>query len=364
LEGRDEDIQAISSRYRTLSGERSGCIACINEPAIVLRLERGVAVTARGRRKYPRQTVFLDGAFSGAPFLDNKRRQYSLDHHSGCVRSFTLATCEQAAAMVFHGMPLGEGEWLLVVNGVDLDSILAAWILMNHADLARDGRKLLEAAMPFVRCEGIIDANGLEAGVLSGLAPGERAVQEARLKEIVGATRLAPGASDAEALDATIRILDRLDAILLPETYLRELSGYAELGRIPLAHGKIAVACRSSLGIYEIEASYKARYGQSLGIVLLDRGACQYTIRLASGFLDRDLEELYKALNKIDPAVSRKGDTENRWGGSSDIGGSPRLTGSELSSDRILKVIQDLYGEGGRSWTGILEPLWRALFGR
>jgi hypothetical protein len=364
LEGRDEARQAIGSRYKILPGGIPDSVACVNEPAVVLRLERGVAVTARGRRKYPRQTIFLDGAFSGAPFLDNKRRHYSLDHHSGCVRAFTLATCEQAAAMVFHGMPLGEGRWLLVVNGIDLDSVLAAWILMNHADLARNGMKLLEAAMPLVRCEGIIDANGLEAGILSGLSSGERAVQEARLKAIVGATRVPPGASGAEALVAALRILGRLDELLLPEAYLRELSGYQELDRVSLSRGKFAVACRSSLGIYEVEASYKARYGQSLGIVVLDRGACQYTIRLTSGFLDHDIEELYKRLNKIDPAASKDRDSENRWGGSSDIGGSPRLSGSELSSERILEVIQDLYGESAKSGIGFAESLRRALFGR
>jgi hypothetical protein len=247
--------------------------------------------------------------------------------------------------MVFHGIPLHEGKWLLIINDIDLDSILAAWILMNEPELARDENKLLSAIMPFVRLEGVIDGHGLEAGVLSGLPEALRAAEEAKIKEILPATRLPAGLSAIELLKGTIGVLEGLDRLLLPEAYLAELGSYIELGRVSLAHSKMAMACRSALGVYEAEAFYKARFGSALGILLLDRGASQYSLRLVSDFLDCDIEELYKKLNKIDPAVNPARDSENRWGGSSDIGGSPRLSGSELSPDRILAAIEEVYGE-------------------
>lgn len=340
-----EERAPRESRYKILSDADGELIACVNAPNVRLRVQRGVTVSKHGLRRYPRQSIFLDGAFGGAPFLDNARRQYSLDHHAGCIRSFTLASCEQAATMVFHGLPLYEGRWLLLVNGIDLDSVLAVWILMNQPELVRDDNELLGKIMPFVRLEGVIDGHGLGSGLLSGLPLALLETEGAKIKEILPATRLASGSSAAEILEGTVLILDALDKLLMPEASLIELGRYVELGRVCLAHGKIALACRSDLGVYEVEAFYKARFGSSLGLLLLDRGGFQYSLRLASGFLDPDIDELYKKLNKIDPAVSASRDSENRWGGSSDIGGSPRLTGSQLGSGRILAAIEEVYGE-------------------
>lgn len=351
-----EEPSVRAPRYKLVASPEGDLVACVNAPNVLLRIQRGVAVTRGGLKRYPRQSVFIDGAFAGAPFLDNKRRQYSLDHHAGCVRSFTLAACEQAAAMVFHGLPLHEGEWLLLVNGIDLDSLLAAWILMNQPELRRDANKLLGEIMGFVRAEGVIDGHGIEAGILTGLPPASLEAAEAKIKAILPATRLGAKLSQTELLQGTMKALGLLDELLLPEAALRELSQYVELGRVGLDRGKIAVACRSSVGVYEAEAFYKARYGSALGILLLDRGAYQYTIRLASGFLDQDIEELYKRLNKADPAASASREGENLWGGSSDIGGSPRQSGSRLEPGRILELIAEVYGEQP-------SPL-RRLFGR
>ena len=54
-------------------------------------------------------TIFLDGAAKGEPFMDASRGIYNLDHHEGCVRSFTLSTCEQAMILIRKGLDL-DGE--------------------------------------------------------------------------------------------------------------------------------------------------------------------------------------------------------------------------------------------------------------
>ncbi len=113
-------------------------IVCTSAPNMRLRVEPGLTISRRGLRRFARQTLFLDGTFSGSPFQDNDRRQYSLDHHAGCVRSVTLATCEQAAVVLATGLPINDGEWTLLVNEPDLDSILAAWVLMNGIELLRE----------------------------------------------------------------------------------------------------------------------------------------------------------------------------------------------------------------------------------
>jgi hypothetical protein len=89
----DAGAQALQppARYAAVSLPESTSIACMASPNIRLRLDIGIAVREGARRRYPQQTIFIDGAFSGPPFMDHAKRQYSIDHHAGCVRMFTLA---------------------------------------------------------------------------------------------------------------------------------------------------------------------------------------------------------------------------------------------------------------------------------
>jgi hypothetical protein len=113
--------------------------------------------------------------------MDNERRHYALDHHAGCVRPFTLATCEQAAVVVMMGLPLNEGEWHIYVNNPDLDALLASWILINHKRLLAHDKRLLRELMPLVRVEGVIDTHGLDMSELSALPSHIYKLHKARL---------------------------------------------------------------------------------------------------------------------------------------------------------------------------------------
>ena len=58
-----------------------------------------------------------------------------------------------------------------------------------------------------------------------------------------------------------------------------------------------------------------------------------------------DLRGLYDRLNRLDPLVSHSADKgDNIWGGSSNIGGSPRQTGSGLQPEAILEAMERVYG--------------------
>ncbi|MBI5014980.1 MAG: hypothetical protein HZB55_05740 [Deltaproteobacteria bacterium] len=69
---------------------------------------------------------------------------------------------------------------------------------------------------------------------------------------------------------------------------------------------------------------------------------------------------LYRTLNERDPNASSADGLENLWGGSGDIGGSPRATGSALSGAEILAEIEGLYGER-RGWMRRAAEVVRAL---
>ncbi len=342
------------SRYQLQEREERHLI-CTSAANIKLFVERGLSISASTRRRYPDQSIFLDGAYSEAPFLDNESRQYSLDHHAGCIRGFTLATCEQAVVMLLQGLPLDEGEWRLYINEPDLDALLSAWVLMNHTELLRNESALLEAAMPIIRVEGVIDAHGLERSVLTGLP---REIYRRRREEIdllsTDERRLKASGewTTIDLVEYARGMLDAIDRLLVPEEQLDELlsTELIEVGRAVLPHNKIALLCRSGRGIYAVESDLKARYERQLGVIILDQGDGRFTLRQVDPFLTKNLQALYELLNDEDANVH----DDNTWGGSTDIGGSPRDGGSALTGEEILVLLGDCYAE--RTWW---SRLWR-----
>jgi len=351
-----------SSRYQVVQTEEAErCLTCSNAANLRLFLKRGLSVDKQARRRYPRQTIFLDGVYEGPPFLDNKNRQYSLDHHSGCVRPFTLATCEQAAVILLEGLPLAEGTWGLYINDPDLDALLAAWVLMSHAQMLGDDKQLLRAAMPLLRVEGVIDAHGLNHSLLTALPADAYNAHKGLIDELFERERQFKEAGEWETMDwypYAIEVFDRLDRMFLTDAYLHELLAVQELGSVALAGGsRTAILCRCRRGIYEAEMSLKERYGKQLGVIVLDRGSGHYTLRQVDTFLLNDLRDVYRELNARDPqARPREG---NQWGGSANIGGSPRSTGSGLSGAEILQALKTCYAH-----VSFWRRLWYTILGQ
>lgn len=343
-------------RYRVLE---DGGLVCGNSTNVTLRVERGLTVNRRGRKRYPPQTIFLDGVYSGAPFCDNEARHYSLDHHAGCVRAFTLATCEQAVVMLLQGLPLGVGDWTLYVNDPDLDSLLAAWVLMNHQELLRSERALLRAVLPMIRLEGAIDAHGTDMELLSALPEALHTETRDRIDELMKRERELKGAGKWFSTDwvaYTRDMFDMLDRRVIPKQTLAELLAIQERARVTLGE-RMAVLIRSNDGIYEVEARLKERYGNHLGMVVLDQGGGRFTLRQVDSFLKKDLNQVYKVLNRNDPEAEPDGDPPNLWGGSGNIGGAPRVTGSGLTGEEILGIIRQVVGPRESFWRRLLRRL-------
>ncbi len=349
-----------SGRYRVVERDGRRFVRSRNAPNIELHIERGLSVDAGGRKRFGEQAIFLDGVYTGAPFCDNEARQYSLDHHADCVRTFTLATCEQAAVMLLQGLPLSTGSWTLWINDPDLDSMLAAWVLMNHVELLRDERALLRHAMPAIRLEGVIDGHGTDREILTALPPDALAAARAQVDRLMAAEREVKTSgkwAEIDFADYACEHLGRIDAELLPDSAVDALMELEELGRATLVNDRIAVLLESSLGIYAVEERLKERYGASLGVIVLRIGEDRYTLRLVDAFLPKDLEAVYAALNRADPRARSRGKSPNLWGGSSDIGGSPRETGTGLDGQAILDVLADVLGPRVSWW----RRLWRAF---
>lgn len=317
-------------------------IVCRDWPSILLHVERGLTVEGDQRDKYPDQCVFLDGVFIGPAFLDNERRQYSLDHHAGCVRAFTLATCEQACVMLMQGIPLWEGEWHIYVNEPDLDALIAAWILLNHHALIHDDYALLRKAMPLIRVEGVIDTYGFDKAVLSGLPRRIYEAHKKRIDKLRIEERQLRGEGkwgDIDVLEYSATQLDNLDNQLFPRGQPRT-AGIEAMNELELPTRKLAILVQSQVGIYEVEEQLKDKHKGELAIIVHDAGDNKMTLRLVDAFLPKNLNEVYAALNDADPRVDQE--EGNIWGGSGDIGGSPRKSGTGLSGREVLAVVAEV----------------------
>jgi hypothetical protein len=340
-----------AGRYRLTEREGRKLVVCNSSQNLGLFYNRGRTARARGRRRFGPRTIFLDGACAAPPFHDNEFRQYNFDHHSGCLRQATRSSCEQAAAAVAMGLPLEEGDWTVVANDFDADSLLAAWVLMNAAELSRGDCALLGRAMSLIAAEGCIDCFGPSFGFLSGQRPEDI---EARAEELsfiqAGLVRRVKPAAEGEALPALCEILGELDALLIPPEDRELLLDYEELARASLADGKLAIMCRSGMGLLETESFLAERYPNKIALLAVSLGERRWSLKLIDPFQTASLTKLYKRLNKADPLFHRGGGEENAWGGSATIGGSPRLTGTGLEWPSIMEAVRKVFGRRDRKF--------------
>ncbi|MGD9310402.1 MAG: CPBP family intramembrane metalloprotease [Desulfosarcina sp.] len=319
-------------------------LTCLEAPNLQVIIRQGLSISGSAARKAPPGTIYLDGVAQTEPFLDHEKKVYNLDHHEGCVRTFTLATCEQALIMCVKGLDLRDREWKIYANEPDLDTILAIWIILNHQRINNREAIQRRSLFALVRLEGIIDALGLELRELSGLPEDlvqklMRVIDRLRTEELN--LKKAGQWTQTDFLTYTVGVLKQLDQFLIKLGELDDFKGIEELARIDLINNRIAVVVASDLGIYELEPHLIKLYGNRLGWVALSRGKNDYTLRQMDLFMPVSLEDVYQRLNFMDPAV--KGRIRvNRWGGSGDIGGSPRDRGTKLSPAEIVSACRDV----------------------
>ena len=346
----------LPERYHVQEINGESIIQCTDTPNLKVHVSRDISISGSAARKAAPGTIFLDGAARCEPFMDHERQIYNLDHHEGCVRSFTLSTCEQALVLSLKGLDLREREWNILANEPDLDTVLAIWILLNHRRLQDREFANRQRLLTLVRLEGTIDALGLELKEFSGLPPDlskamQRLIDHLRREEI----RLKKDAlwDEVDFPAYTADLLHQIDRMIFRPSDFSDFQEVKELARADINGKRVVVAVEAEMGIYEIEPRLKKIYGDRLGWVILRKGENTYTIRQMDIFMPVTLERVYDRLNFIDPSVKYR-DHHNHWGGSVEIGGSPRETGTQLTPAEIVSACRDAVQD-----TGFLRQLTR-----
>jgi hypothetical protein len=247
--------------------------------------------------------------------------------------------------MLKKGFDLRTREWRIIANDPDLDTVLAIWLLLNHIRINEQESIRQHILVPLIRLEGAIDALGLELKELTGLSSAQinqnqRIIDHLRREELQ-IKKDGLWGEETDFLKYTTLMLHKIDQIMYKPEKFGELLGIEELSRVTLPGNRVAVVVQSEMGIYEIEPLLKKIYGKSIGLVILRRTPTAYTVRQIDPFLDGSLEDIYEKLNFMDPAVKCR--TQDRWGGSSDIGGSPRNLGTQLTPEEIAEGCQEAF---------------------
>ena len=333
----------LPQRYKIKDSDDGRVLTCLEAPNISVYVKAGLTVSASSAYKSSPGTIYLDGVAQCEPFMNLEKQVYNFDHHEGCVRPFTLSTCEQVLVMIFKGLDLRDRDWKVFANDPDLDTALAIWLLFNHVRVRQKDSEDLRLLYALVRLEGIIDAHGLEMTHLSALSPNfsntiKKVINYLRAEEIDLKKNAIWEKNDH--LEYTGKILHKIDRVIYKSHELDDFKELNELARIEISDHRIAVVIEAELGIYELEPYLDRIYGESLGLVVLKKGEGIYTLRRMDPFLPLELNDVYEKLNSMDPNVScRK--NGSKWGGSDDIGGSPRGIATRLTPKEIVQACHD-----------------------
>ncbi len=344
----------LPDRYEVRVADQRHVLLCREAPGVAVSIERHYAFSEVDARKLGERTILLDGAGAFAPLVDDSKHLYNLDHHTGCLRAFTLATCEQALIMVLKGLELDTGDWTVYANEPDLDTVLAIWVLLNHRRVRRLSPRARDAIVPLLRLEGSIDANGFEIAEHCGLSQDRVAKEKARVDELFQKELAAKksGWSEADLAEYARGMLAQVDRMVYEAADFDDFEIVEqEYGHVSIGANKVAVVCRDSAGIYDVEKRLKKVWDDRLCLVALERAPNQYTLRLSAGLSGIALEDAYERLNLLDPAVDGR-PPEKRWGGSDEIGGSPRPQGTGLTPREIGQILKLTYQR--------IRPLQRA----
>ena len=339
------DAADLPNRYSIRAKGEERVLVCSESPTISVRIKPGMSVSAVAALKAPSGTIYLDGAAQGGPFLNNEKDLLNLDHHEGCVRAFTLATCEQAMVAVRRGLDLQKRDWVVWANEPDLDTLLAIWILFNHMRLNDEDPEIRTRVMPLVRLEGTIDVHGLEMQELCGFPPEIQAsvsgdLERLRSREVQ--LKKEERWKESDFLEYAADILRAIDAMIYSSRHFEKVIHVEELARAVTGDNQLAIAYRSGRGIYELEPYLRRLHGKRLGVIILQQDPTTYTLRLVNPFLPATLDRVYERLNLVDSSAGRWR-SANRWGGSGEIGGSPRATGTALTPQQIAQACAQVF---------------------
>ena len=296
-------------------------------------IQRGVTIPFS---ELPQYALALDGYVQG-PAVDVEHYKYSFDHHAGCIRLVTKATCAQ----VFDALALGLNprKYTAYLNDIDADTVLAVWLL-QHPNLIQD-----PLIQDLVNDVGNIDAHGpsyfpyikdpemCQQFFKGVMAPESRARKTGFYSQINLEKLL------FTCLGRTNRLLLKKLRFSIPRE--KRCNSYQITHR---GTGWVMVHCSERV----FGAMYKEGYSRVVSYHDVEATGDDGTMESSHAYTIAKQSDLVQNFN-IPYILEHLHDIESGWGGGSSIGGAPRRENgsrSFLKPDQIFDYIEKMVKAG------------------
>lgn len=295
-------------------------------------VERGVT---RQLSELPEFSIALDGYVQG-PEVDLAHRRISCDHHAGCIRMFTSATCQQVLDMLLLGFD--PTPYTAYINDVDGDTVLSVWLLQTSSPGRTLDNEWIKALVAGV---GKMDAHGpaYPVGTMNDVV---RAFYDVVMAPVNRAHRHKTYATaDLKTL------LDECLALMQPFISNPRSSRadsarrmYSLTSEKTTKSGTVLAVVTSQDFVFDL--LYEAGITAALCYRQLPDGSWEYTLGKKSDLVDVPVGPhttpgtMLHALAQAEPG----------WGGGSTIGGAPRNADgsrSKLSPNEVLTILLPFY---------------------
>lgn len=279
------------------------------------------------------KTIALDGAVPG-PHHDSEKEIFSFDHHESCIRGITLSSCEQVQEAVMMG--LDPNGFMVVLNDIDLDSALSAWLLQNPNRVSEP------QVAKLVNMAGRMDAHSgaypIEDG--SWLELDWIAEPETKIRKD-GSYEQLSNAGLMVVLEAIFHRIEQYADSRVPASAQEQKQEDGEQYEILKKGSNFYVV--KMLGDRCLRGMARAKISRFVAFRELEDKTLKVTIGKRSEYVTNF--PITQILSKLQGLEPKRNELDDRWGGSTTIGGSPRNSdgsGTKISLDDIFATVEQV----------------------
>lgn len=268
----------------------------------------------------PKFSIALDGAVPG-PEIDTENNRYSFDHHHGCLRFCTTATCTQAWTAILGG--LDPAKYTIYINDVDIDIVAALWCFKNSERCKEPiVKKLIDAIGIGDMHLGAIPLNGMHKVVEWVSAPQTDSIRNGDYQKLSNDGLVAIMESMLH------RITMYVDGEAANDIAERDVESDFDIKR--KENGWVLV---ESADPHVYSSLWRSGFDRVVLLRPQDDGSSAVMIAKRTDFIENyPIAKMTEELNKLEPG----------WGGGTNIIGAPRHedgSRSKLPLDSILEVV-------------------------